>query len=231
MRKVLSILFKVFLVLFLIGTISVAGFVGYKYHNTPPIDPSTIYDNLEKTSYLYDDNGNQIDTLFYSQDREIIKREEMPEVLINSFIAIEDKTFYQHHGINVKRIIGAIIESIRGDTEISGTSTITQQLARNVFLTDKMTERSLDRKLTEMFYAFELEKALSKDEIIEAYLNTIYFGYGCYGVDSAARVYFSKDVKDLTLKECAILAALPQAPDAYAPIKTVKSGNGTALIR
>lgn len=227
--KILKKILLIFLILMLLGTLGVAGFVGYKYANTPPIDPSSIYENIQKTSYLYDDKGNLIDTLYYSQNRNIISRDEMPDVLLNSFIAIEDKTFYKHHGINFKRIIGAIIDHFRSGGQISGTSTITQQLARNVFLTDKMSERSLDRKLTEFFYAIQIERALSKDEIIEAYLNTIYFGFGCYGVDSAAHTYFSKDVKDLTLQECAILAALPQAPDTYAPIKTSKSDTTTKI--
>lgn len=227
--RVIKAIFKIFIILFLLGVIAVAGFVGYEYHKTPSIDPNAIYDSLEKTSYLYDDNGELIDTLYFSQDRKLAEFEEMPSVLLNSFIAIEDKTFYKHHGLNLKRIIGAIVDHFKGGGQISGTSTITQQLARNVFLTDRMTERSIDRKMEELFYSFQLENALSKDEIIEAYLNTIYFGYGCYGVDAAAHTYFSKDVEDLTLKECAVLASLPQAPDTLAPLKTYETETTTKL--
>ena len=227
--KVIKRIFIILIVFCLLGGIAGAGFVGYEYYKTPKIDPTTIYDRLEKTSYLYDDNGNQIDKLYYSQNRKIVSSDEMPDVLKNAFIAIEDKTFYKHHGINFKRIIGAIVEHFKGGGAISGTSTITQQLARNVFLTDKMTERSMKRKMTEAFYAYQIEQFLSKDEILEAYLNTIYFGFGCYGIESAARTYFSKKVEDLNLAECAVLAALPQAPDTYAPIKTEKSDTTTKL--
>ena len=230
-KKILKTIIKIILILFLLGALAMAGFVGYEYYKTPHIDPKTIYDSLDKTSYLYDDKGKQIDTLYFTEDRNITEFDKMPEVLLNSFIAIEDKTFYKHHGLNYKRIIGAIIAHFRGGGQISGTSTITQQLARNVFLTDRMSERSIDRKMEEAFYSFQIEKALTKDEIIEAYLNTIYFGFGCYGVDAAAHTYFSKDVEDLTLKECAVLAALPTAPDTLAPLKSSKSDTTIKLSK
>ena len=100
--------------------------------------------------------------------------------MINAIVAIEDKTFYTHHGLNLKRMAGAVLSKLTGHSEeISGTSTITQQLARNVFLADIKSERSLRRKFCEMVYARRIEKAYTKDEILEAYLNTIYLGYGC----------------------------------------------------
>ena len=116
-------------------------------------------------------------------------------------------------------MIGAVISSLTGSGRISGTSTITQQLARNVYLADTKSVRSIKRKLLEMYYASRLEHYLTKQEIIEAYLNTIYLGHGCYGVNAAARTYFNKKVKDLDLVECASLAALPQSPDTYALLK------------
>ena len=143
----------------------------------------------------------------------------MPEDLVNAFVAIEDKTFWKHHGFNWTRMIGAIISSLTGNGRISGTSTITQQLARNVYLADTKSVRSVKRKLLEMYYASRIEHSLSKEQIVEAYLNTIYLGYGCYGVNAASHTYFSKDVKDLDLVECAALAALPQSPDTYALLK------------
>ena len=185
----------------------------------PHIDPSDIYSAVDTSSIIYDDEGNEIDSVFYTQNRQVVKYEDMPEDLINSFIAIEDKTFWKHHGFNWTRMIGAILSSFRGEGRISGTSTITQQLARNVYLSDIKSVRSIRRKIVEMHYASKIERALSKEQIIEAYLNSIYLGYGCYGVDSAARTYFSKEVKDLDLLECAALAALPQAPEDYALLK------------
>ncbi|MBR2541186.1 MAG: transglycosylase domain-containing protein [Mogibacterium sp.] len=192
------------------------------------INPKNIYSSIEQSSYLYDINGKQIDTLHYNEDRKIIPISDMPEDLKNAFIAIEDKTFYEHHGFNFRRMIGAVLHSFFSDDQISGTSTITQQLARNVYLADIKGVRSIRRKLTEMYIAWRIENTLSKDEILEAYLNTIYLGYGNYGVDAAARTYFSKEVKDLDLAECAALAALPQAPDSYALL--VNDGDGRDRI-
>ena len=156
----------------------------------------------------------------YPVNTRIIKVEDIPHNMKDAVVAIEDKTFYKHHGFNTKRMIGAVFEKVIGESDsISGTSTITQQLARNVYLSDIRSERSIRRKVTEMYYAWQLEHNLTKDEILEAYLNTIYFGYGYYGIDAAANGYFSSSVSDLTLTQCAALAALPAAPDAYALIK------------
>ena len=185
----------------------------------PKYDYKDIYSHIDTASVVYDDQGKQIDNIFYTENRKVIKYEDMPEDLINSFVAIEDKTFWKHHGFNWTRMIGAVLSSLTGSGRISGTSTITQQLARNVYLADTKSVRSIKRKLLEMYYASRLEHSLSKEQIIEAYLNTIYLGHGCYGVNAAARTYFSKKVKDLSLVECASLAALPQSPDTYALLK------------
>ena len=190
------------------------------------INEESLYANIDRSSILYDVNGNEIDTLHYTEDRTVVPIDEMPEDLKNAFIAIEDKTFYKHHGFNWRRMGGAVLSKLTGRaSSISGTSTITQQLARNAYLSEIKSQRSIHRKLSEMFIAWRLEKKLSKDEILEAYLNTIYLGYGNYGVSSAARTYFSKEVSDLTLAECAALAALPQAPDSYALITEDPEGN------
>ena len=162
--------------------------------------------------------------IYYTENRRIVKYDEMPENLVNAFIAIEDKTFWKHHGFNWVRMIGAVFSSITGNGQISGTSTITQQLSRNVYLPEVKSERTIKRKFLEMYYAARIEHALSKKQIIEAYLNTIYLGHGCYGVNSAANTYFSKSVKDLSLLECASLAALPQAPHNYSLLKYANDG-------
>ena len=190
------------------------------------IDQDSLYSNIERSSILYDLDGNEIDTLHYTEDRTIVPVGEMPEELKNAFIAIEDKTFYRHHGFNWRRMGGAVLSKLTGrSSSISGTSTITQQLARNAYLAEIKSQRSIRRKLSEMYIAWRLEKNLSKDQILEAYLNTIYLGYGNYGVSAAARTYFSKNVDELTLAECAALAALPQAPDSYALISEDPEGN------
>ena len=208
--------------LFCVLLTALAGAAGVLYiaSTAEPIITSNIYSQIDQTSYIYDRDGELIDEIHYGEDRKVLSSEEMPITLKNAVVAIEDKTFYKHHGFNLKRMVGAVLSKLLGKSDsISGTSTITQQLARNVFLSDVKSERTIKRKATEMYYAWQLERDMSKDAILEAYLNTIYLGYSCYGVDSAARTYFSKDAKDLSLAECAALAALPQAPDAYALIK------------
>ena len=213
--KILGNIAAVFLVFVLAGMIYALGCI----ISAPKYDYKDIYSAVDTASVIYDDQGELIDNVFYTENRKIIKYEDMPEDLVNSFIAIEDKTFWKHHGFNWTRMIGAIISSLTGNGKISGTSTITQQLARNVYLADTKSVRSIKRKLLEMYYAGRLEHALTKEQIVEAYLNTIYLGHGCYGVNAAARTYFSKDVQDLDLIECASLAALPQSPDTYALLK------------
>lgn len=183
--------------------------------NAEDIDPSTIYDTINENAYIYDPSGDKA-VLSEHKDREIVRIEEVPDNLKNAIVAVEDRTFYKHHGVNYVRILGAIRDCLEGKGKIGGTSTITQQLARNVYLPKRKSERSIDRKLIEMWYAHKIEKSLTKEEILEAYLNVIYLGCGSYGVGEAAENYFSKEVSDLSLTECAALAALPQAPDAYA---------------
>ncbi|MBR3126039.1 MAG: transglycosylase domain-containing protein [Mogibacterium sp.] len=213
----------------------VAALVGtfiYAYNSVPDIDPdaSSIYSNIDLSSIIYDSKGEEIDKLYYTEDREIVAINDIPEKTKNAFIAIEDKTFYKHHGLNYKRLFGAVLSKLTGRTEeISGTSTITQQLARNVFLADIKSERTLSRKIREMIYALKIERAYSKDEILEAYLNTIYLGYGCYGIKAAAYTYFGKEVSDLSLAESAALAALPQAPDTYALLKDTEDEDTTYM--
>ncbi|MBR0373749.1 MAG: transglycosylase domain-containing protein [Mogibacterium sp.] len=221
--KLIRNILVIFLALFLCGCIYAASIIA----QADKIDPTNIYDSIAQNSIVYDDEGNEIDEVFYNQNRNIIKYEDMPPELINAFVAIEDKTFWKHHGFNWIRMFGAIIEKFTGHGNISGTSTITQQLARNVYLPETKSERSVKRKLIEMYYAYRIEKTLTKEEIIEAYLNSVYFGFGAYGVDAAADSYFSKSPKDLTLVECAALAALPQLPDTYALVKYAGDGSVT----
>ena len=212
--------------------IALLGTFIYAYNTVPAIDPdaSSIYSNIDLSSIIYDSKGEEIDKLYYTEDREIVSIKDIPENTKNAFIAIEDKTFYKHHGLNYKRLFGAVLSKLTGRAdEISGTSTITQQLARNVFLSDIKSERTLRRKFREMIYALKIERAYSKDEILEAYLNTIYLGYGCYGIKAAAYTYFGKEVSELSLEESAALAALPQAPDSYALLKDEKGEDTTYM--
>ncbi len=191
--------------------------------SSPKIEPNNIYGMLSESSVLYDDQGIPIESIFEEEGKRTnVEYSAMPENLINAFVALEDKTFWTHNGFNFVRIFGAIKDSFTTG-QISGTSTITQQLARNVYLAETKSERSLTRKIREAYYTIQLENNLTKEQIMEAYLNTIFLGYNSYGVQAASQAYFGKNVGDLDLLECAALAALPQAPDRYALIKTLEN--------
>lgn len=213
-------LLKLAVCVFLAVCLGVGIYAGVIISKAPEIDPDNIYSMLAQSSVLYDSEGNVISMVGSSyENRSIIEYADLPENLCNAFIAIEDKTFWTHHGFNIIRIFGAIKEAVFEGGHIGGTSTITQQLARNVFLTDVMSDRSISRKIAEAYYSVKIEDKLSKEKIIEAYLNTIDLGFGSHGVQAAAQAYFSKDADELDLIECASLAALPKAPSKYALIK------------
>ncbi|NEQ20746.1 MAG: penicillin-binding protein 1A [Microcoleus sp. SIO2G3] len=146
--------------------------------------------------------------------RETLKIQEIPERLIQAFVAIEDRRFEDHHGVDFQGVVRAALSNLQAGNVVEGGSTITQQLARIVYFDQ---ERSIMRKLKEMRMAQKIEEDLSKDQILERYLNLVYLGSGAYGVTDAAWVYFSKPVKDLTLPEMAMLAALPPAPSVFSP--------------
>ena len=185
------------------------------------INPTRIRERLAETSIIYDDEGNKIKSLNEGENRSYVVYKDVPVDLVHAYVALEDKTFFQHHGFNVKRISGAIWSAFRSDGSVSGTSTITQQLARNIYLTKTMSDRTMERKILEAWYTLQMERELSKEQIMEYYLNTINLGFGNYGVKAAASSYFSKYLDDLTIAECAALASLPQAPSTYAFVEYV----------
>ena len=151
----------------------------------------------------------------FVEKRDPVSLEVIPSYLTKALVATEDRNFYQHSGIDLKGIFRAIIKDIRAREFVEGASTITQQLAKTLFLTPRKT---LLRKIKEAFLAFQIERRYTKNEIIALYMNQIYFGSGAYGVESAARIFFGKPVKDLGLGECALLASLPKAPSRYSPL-------------
>lgn len=180
--------------------------------------------NLEETlrpdasSLFLDDEGEVIFSAQSAERRMPVELEVIPLHVQNCFIAIEDNRFYEHSGIDYRATARAILMTLSG-REVQGGSTITQQLAKNAFLTQ---ERTLTRKIREAYIAKELERQYSKKEILGMYLNQIYFGYGVYGVQSAAKMYFDKNVQDLTLPEAAMLAGIPKAPNYYNPFVNFK---------
>lgn len=189
------------------------------------IDPSKIDTKLLESSVILDDQGNKLENLHQDGIREIVKYEDVNENLINAFVATEDKTFFSHSGFNFIRMIGAVKDSVLKGKSISGTSTITQQLARNLYLFDDRSKRTLNRKIKEAYYAIELEKYLTKEQIIEAYINKISLGAGTKGVQAASRTYFSKEASELSLVESALLAGIPKSPPKYQPLTTVSNEN------
>ena len=222
-KKIIKILLLAILALVLIA----AAYAAVVIVKAPKIDPDNIYSFLNESSVLYDDEGEQIYSVYAGDEgnRTNVEYTQIPENMINAIVSIEDKTFWKHHGFNFVRILGAIKDSIFSSEQISGTSTLTQQLARNIYLDN---ERTYARKIKEAYYTICLENKLSKEQIIEAYLNTINLGYGTYGIQSAANAYFSKDVEDLDLLECAALAALPQSPTTNALVLRLEKGSVNA---
>ena len=164
-------------------------------------------------------------TTFYSSDGEVIKTfnactfskvsiSDVPKQLQQAVIATEDKNFYNHHGYDLLGLSRSMIENVIAGHVVQGGSTITQQLSRMLFLSN---EQTYSRKLKEIIIAAKIEKSLSKDQILEMYLNNVYLGSGAYGVDGAAQTYFNKKLSQLTLGEMALIAGLPQAPSVYSP--------------
>ena len=169
---------------------------------------------LAQTSSMYDMNGELMSELRGSENRIVVSLDEIPLHTRQAFIAAEDLRFYDHRGIDVYRILGALRSNLKSGSLAEGASTITQQLAK---LTHLSAEKTIRRKLEEINLAFQIEKVYNKDEILAMYLNTVYFGRGAYGIQAAAQAYFGVDAEELTLNQSASLAAIIKAPSIYAP--------------
>ncbi len=171
------------------------------------------------TTVVYDNNGEVIANLCAERDSYYLTCDEIPYLIKHAFVTTEDRKFYEHSGLDYKAIVRAFVALIENDGEVTqGGSTITQQLARNIFLSHEV---SIERKIKEMFIATELENTYSKDEILEFYINNIYFGNGFYGIEAAARGYFDKTVTDLTNSEMLFLCAIPNSPSKYDPVSNI----------
>lgn len=207
-------IFITLIALFFIAILGGAGLFGYYAINAP----SLSYDDLigQVSSKIYDQNGTLIKELG-GQNRDLVESNEIPQVLKDAVLSIEDARFYTHHGIDPIRIAGALVSNIRAGEIREGGSTITQQLVKlSVFSTD-FTDQTLERKAQEAWLALQLEQQYSKDDILTLYLNKLFYSNNVYGVKTAARIFFGKSLEDLTLAEAALLAGLPQAPSDYDP--------------
>ena len=172
------------------------------------------------SSQIYDINGNEIANVHADENRVPVKMNQIPENLKNAFVAVEDVRFYEHSGVDFRGILRAMWANISRQGVSEGGSTITQQLAKNAYLTQ---DRTFKRKIQEMFLAIQLEHQYTKEEILELYLHQIYFGQGAYGVQAAAKTYFGKNVEDLDLSECAMLAGIPKSPNYYSPLNNLQA--------
>ncbi|MFZ5863387.1 MAG: penicillin-binding protein 1A [Nitrospirota bacterium] len=211
------------------GAVATGAAVWALSRNLPDIGMLRSYQPSLVTRVYADDN-RQIGQ-FFVEKRVLTPLTRIPKTLINAVIAVEDTRFYQHEGLDALRIAKALLVDVMAMQMREGASTITQQLARSLFLTQ---EKKLKRKAQEMLLALKIERMLSKDEILEMYLNQIYFGHGAYGVQAAAKTYFAKDVGELTLAEMAFIAGLPKAPTNYSPYfnpERAKQRQGVVLKR
>lgn len=192
------------------------GYIFAAYQTLPPVS-----NNMRPavSSQVFDRHGRLITTLHSDQNRLPIDINKVPQNLQNAFIAAEDNRFYDHIGIDPIGILRAIVTNLTNHGIAQGGSTITQQLAKNAFLSQ---EQTLKRKVQEAMLALEIEHKYSKKEILEMYMNQIYFGQGAYGIQTAAKTYFNKDVDQLSLTQCAMLAGLPKSPNYYSPFNNLK---------
>ncbi|MDO4204253.1 MAG: PBP1A family penicillin-binding protein [Selenomonadaceae bacterium] len=170
--------------------------------------------NPVASSHIYDVKGREITSIHAEENRVPVKLANIPKELQDAFVCIEDRRFDDHFGVDPWGILRAAVANVLGGSVREGGSTITQQLAKNAYLTQ---ERTLQRKVQEVFLAIKLERKYTKDEILEMYLNQIYFGQGAYGVEAAALTYFGKHASELSLNECAMLAGVPKSPNYYSP--------------
>lgn len=223
-RKISVSLFKALLVVFLVFVVAGVGAVFGMFkailEDTPEINAEDLIPTGYKTT-LYDQDGNVVTTLSnFDSNREYVYYNDIPEILVNAFVSIEDERFWEHNGIDVQGIMRAALQTLQGDKQ--GASTLTQQLIKNQIFNVGLDEDTMldtvERKIQEQYLAVEIEKVLTKEEIVEYYLNTIYLSQGRYGVQTAAEYYFDKELSELTISECAVLASIPQNPSKYDPI-------------
>lgn len=221
-KKILKTVMFSILAVILLAVVAAAG-IGLAIINTAPaLDVNQIL-TLKEPSKLYDKDGKEMDDVATNEKRDVVEIKDVAQDLPNAFISIEDERFYSHKGVDVQRVFGVIYLDIKNKLShksgLQGASTITQQLVRNAMLSNIQNEKNImessRRKIQEMYLSLELEKHLSKTQILEAYMNTIPFGGNVHGVEAAAQYYFNKDAKDLTLIQSAYIAGVPQAPGIY----------------
>jgi len=217
---------QIILILLVLAALALYYFGGYakKINDLKADAYSLVHSSNEdtfkasQTSLVYDSKGDLISVLKGEKDMYYLEYEDIPSDVCDAMISIEDKKFYQHHGVDFKAILRALKAMIENGEVTQGASTITQQLARNIYLTQ---EQTWERKIEEMFIATEMEKVYSKNQILEYYLNNIYFGNGYYGIQAASKGYFNTEVRNLDLSQIAFLCAIPNNPTLYDPVNKI----------
>ena len=187
------------------------------FKKAPVIEPSEYRSQLSETSRIYSSDGKLIESLISDQFSEFVPYEDIPKDLVNAIVAIEDERFFEHNGVDYKRVVGAIVHDIKTRSFEQGASTITMQLAKNLYTS---FSKSVVRKITDVYYSYQIEQDLSKEQILEAYLNSAGFSKGTVGVQAAAKTFFNKDVSELDLAECALIAGVTNLPEKYTPYNT-----------
>ncbi|MGI6451586.1 MAG: transglycosylase domain-containing protein [Desulfitobacteriia bacterium] len=214
-RKALKLVLLVILAVFIFSSVALGAYTINAALGTPEWDPKLLASQKE-SSIVYDKDGKQIAQLHASEHRLLVDYEDIPELVVDTFIAVEDKRFHDHFGADPIRIAKAAINNFKAGEAVEGGSTITIQLAKNAFI-ENPTEKKLKRKIQELILALQIERTYTKNEILTFYLNRIFFGESSFGIRTAAQTYFGKELKDLNPAEVALLAGLPKAPSAYDP--------------
>ena len=215
MKKIFSFFATLLFITIVAAIIFGFYYIASVYQEVVPKAKKIIAYHPKLSTIIYDRNGEVIGKVF-EQNREYVHYEELPPRMIEALLAIEDTKFFEHPGINFDAIFRAIVKDIKARKFVEGASTITQQLVKNMVLS---REKKLTRKIKEALIALKIEQELTKEQILERYFNQVFFGHGYYGVKTAAKGYFHKKLKDLTLKEIAILVGLPRAPSFYDPTR------------
>lgn len=209
---------RLFFGFIVLGMVAASVVFGYLYNTTEYDSEKLINYKPLLTTQIYDRNGDLIANVFDGENRVYATYDEIPGRIIEALVAIEDTEFFEHKGINVEAISRALIKDVKSMKLKEGASTLTQQLVKNLILTN---EKTINRKIKEIIISLKLENTLTKEEILERYLNHVYFGHGYYGIKTASLGYFRKNLKDLDLKEIAILVGIPKSPNAYNPTRNL----------
>lgn len=212
LKLILLILLFIFFIAMSFLAYGVLGIIA----DAPETDLNNMASAFDQTTSIYTEDGRLLENVEAVEYRRIVSIDDIPDNLINAIISVEDQRFYSHPGIDMRGILGSLVTNIKAGRIVRGGSTLTQQLVKNVYLTN---QKVYDRKIKEAYLALRVESHLSKEQILEDYLNIINLGQGAYGVQAAAWTYFSKDVKDLNLNECTLLAAIAKSPVEYSPFK------------